>query len=227
MAVFSNQGKKGGKYQLSIGGGFKPHTEVVEILSCERSTADAHGNVTVQMSHGKQSNVLEFSNPPPKALINALVRCRRSLLTSPTARCSQGILPYYQSQRLWPLRRTEEGSDYRQQLNELDWCQETVLSRARTNPCSHACHVHHVRFCLLALLSPSRLRRWTNLKCTCCSIMPLREPYGVPWIIPRRAFLRKEMIYIVIQVFFTFMRDMLISLRISTLINELILNLRA
>lgn len=52
VAVFSNQGEKGGKYELNVGGGFAPNEQVMEILSCDKSSADAHGNITVQMGQG-------------------------------------------------------------------------------------------------------------------------------------------------------------------------------
>jgi len=46
VPVFSNQGEKGGKYTINLGG-FTPNTEVMDILECERQTANNKGNITV------------------------------------------------------------------------------------------------------------------------------------------------------------------------------------
>ncbi|KAN0071172.1 Glycoside hydrolase superfamily [Elaphomyces granulatus] len=53
VAVFSNQGSPGGSYQLQLGGGFAPGTQVMEILGCTKTTADNTGNITVQMGGGE------------------------------------------------------------------------------------------------------------------------------------------------------------------------------
>jgi alpha-amylase len=53
VAVFSNQGSQGGSYQLQLGGGFAPGTQVMEILGCTKATADNTGNITVQMGGGE------------------------------------------------------------------------------------------------------------------------------------------------------------------------------
>ena len=53
VAVFSNQGSKGGKYQLSVPGGFEPGTEVMEIMKCTKSNANKAGNVTALMDGGQ------------------------------------------------------------------------------------------------------------------------------------------------------------------------------
>jgi alpha-amylase len=53
VAVFSNQGSQGGSYQLQLGGGFAPGTDVMEILGCTKTTADGAGNITVQMGGGE------------------------------------------------------------------------------------------------------------------------------------------------------------------------------
>jgi alpha-amylase len=53
VSVFSNQGSKGGSYELNLEGGFAPGTEVMEILNCTRLTANSAGNITVQMGAGE------------------------------------------------------------------------------------------------------------------------------------------------------------------------------
>jgi alpha-amylase len=53
VSVFSNQGTKGGKYTLSVGDGFAPGIVVVEVLGCTKATADAKGNITVDMGAGE------------------------------------------------------------------------------------------------------------------------------------------------------------------------------
>ena len=52
VAVFSNQGSQGGKYELSVPNGFAPGTEVMEILNCTKSSANSAGNVTALMEGG-------------------------------------------------------------------------------------------------------------------------------------------------------------------------------
>lgn len=53
VSVFSNQGSKGGKYQLALPGGFAPGTEAMEVLSCTKITANSVGNITVEMGAGE------------------------------------------------------------------------------------------------------------------------------------------------------------------------------
>ncbi|KAL2851781.1 glycoside hydrolase superfamily [Aspergillus pseudodeflectus] len=53
VSVFSNQGAGGGPYNLTIPGAFKPGTEVVEVLSCKKVTADKEGRITVEMDEGE------------------------------------------------------------------------------------------------------------------------------------------------------------------------------
>ena len=52
VAVFSNQGSKGGSYQLQVGGAFDPNTEVMEVVTCQKQTANKAGNITVKMGQG-------------------------------------------------------------------------------------------------------------------------------------------------------------------------------
>lgn len=79
VAVFSNQGQKGGKYELNVGGGFAPNEHVMEVLSCDKSSADAHGNITVQMGQGM------YLRRGPLMLV--------VLTLTIIIRCSQGLLP--------------------------------------------------------------------------------------------------------------------------------------
>ncbi|KAL2008595.1 hypothetical protein VTN00DRAFT_6789 [Thermoascus crustaceus] len=53
VSVFSNQGSKGGAYQLAPSEEFAPGTEVMEILNCKKVTADNVGNITVEMGAGE------------------------------------------------------------------------------------------------------------------------------------------------------------------------------
>ncbi|RJE21427.1 alpha-amylase [Aspergillus sclerotialis] len=53
VSVFSNQGSKGGKYQLALQGGFAPGMDVMEILGCTRLTSNEVGNITVEMGAGE------------------------------------------------------------------------------------------------------------------------------------------------------------------------------
>jgi alpha-amylase len=54
VGVFSNQGEKGGEYQLSVGpGAFDVGTEVIEVFSCTKSQANEAGNVTALMGAGE------------------------------------------------------------------------------------------------------------------------------------------------------------------------------
>ncbi|KAL6237343.1 hypothetical protein BDW75DRAFT_228842 [Aspergillus navahoensis] len=53
VSVFSNQGSQGGPYNLTIPGAFKSGTEVIEVLSCERVTADHEGKIVVEMDEGE------------------------------------------------------------------------------------------------------------------------------------------------------------------------------
>lgn len=53
VSVFSNQGSKGGKYQLSLQGGFAPGIQVMEVLGCLEHTANEVGNITVEMGAGE------------------------------------------------------------------------------------------------------------------------------------------------------------------------------
>lgn len=53
VAVFSNQGEKGGDYELSVGpGAFQEGMEVMEVLDCTKSNANEAGNVTALMGGG-------------------------------------------------------------------------------------------------------------------------------------------------------------------------------
>ncbi len=53
VAVFSNQGEKGGVYELSVGpGAFATGTEVMEVFNCTKSNANEAGNVTAKMGGG-------------------------------------------------------------------------------------------------------------------------------------------------------------------------------
>ncbi|KAL4791514.1 glycoside hydrolase superfamily [Aspergillus venezuelensis] len=54
VPAFSNQGSRGGQYNLTIKDAFKPGTEVVEILSCARSTVNEEGEMTVHMNEGQR-----------------------------------------------------------------------------------------------------------------------------------------------------------------------------
>ncbi|KAL2851994.1 glycoside hydrolase superfamily [Aspergillus pseudoustus] len=53
VSVFSNQGSRGGPYNLTIPAAFKPGTEVVEVLSCKKVIADREGKITVDMDEGE------------------------------------------------------------------------------------------------------------------------------------------------------------------------------
>ncbi|KAL5001265.1 glycoside hydrolase superfamily [Aspergillus recurvatus] len=53
LSVFSNQGSQAGPYNLTIPGAFKPGTEVIEVLSCEKVTADHEGKIVVEMGEGE------------------------------------------------------------------------------------------------------------------------------------------------------------------------------
>ncbi|KAF7513129.1 hypothetical protein GJ744_010525 [Endocarpon pusillum] len=54
VAVFSNQGEKGGEYELSVGpGAYETGTEVIEVFSCTKSNANEAGNVTALMGAGE------------------------------------------------------------------------------------------------------------------------------------------------------------------------------
>jgi alpha-amylase len=54
VGVFSNQGEKGGDYELSVGpGAFDVGTEVIEVFGCEKSKANEAGNVTAKMGKGE------------------------------------------------------------------------------------------------------------------------------------------------------------------------------
>ncbi|KAL4961922.1 alpha-amylase [Aspergillus stella-maris] len=53
VSVFSNQGSHGGQYNLTIKDAFKPETEIIEVLSCARSTVDEEGEMTVHMDKGQ------------------------------------------------------------------------------------------------------------------------------------------------------------------------------
>ncbi|KAL4953703.1 glycoside hydrolase superfamily [Aspergillus filifer] len=53
VSVFSNQGSRGGAYNLTIEDAFKPETEVIEVLSCARSTVNEDGGMTVYMNKGQ------------------------------------------------------------------------------------------------------------------------------------------------------------------------------
>lgn len=53
VAVFSNQGEKGGEYELSVGpGAYAVGTEVIEVFNCTKSKANEAGNVTALMGGG-------------------------------------------------------------------------------------------------------------------------------------------------------------------------------
>jgi alpha-amylase len=53
VAVFSNQGEKGGKYELSVGpGAFAVGMDVTEVVNCTTSKANEAGNVTALMEGG-------------------------------------------------------------------------------------------------------------------------------------------------------------------------------
>lgn len=54
VAVFSNQGERGGEYELSVGpGAYDIGTEVIEVFSCTKSNANEAGNVTALMGAGE------------------------------------------------------------------------------------------------------------------------------------------------------------------------------
>ena len=52
VGVFSNQGTKGGAYELALAGGYAPGTNVTEVFSCKTQAANNVGNITVQMNMG-------------------------------------------------------------------------------------------------------------------------------------------------------------------------------
>ena len=52
VAVFSNQGAKGGSYELQLGNAFEPGTNVTEVLSCNTTVANEAGNITALMGAG-------------------------------------------------------------------------------------------------------------------------------------------------------------------------------
>lgn len=48
----NNKSSKGDSYEISVGG-FQPDEQVVEVLGCRTSAADAAGNVTMYMGQGE------------------------------------------------------------------------------------------------------------------------------------------------------------------------------
>jgi alpha-amylase len=52
LSVFSNQGAGGGPYNLTVPGAYKPGTEVMEVLTCKKVTADKEGKIMVEMDEG-------------------------------------------------------------------------------------------------------------------------------------------------------------------------------
>ena len=53
VAIFSNQGSKGGAYELQLGpNAFQPGTNVTEVLSCNTTVANEAGNITAFMGAG-------------------------------------------------------------------------------------------------------------------------------------------------------------------------------
>jgi len=52
VTVLSNQGSKGGSYELSVPNAGLPGTEFTEIFNCTTVSANNAGNITVQMSGG-------------------------------------------------------------------------------------------------------------------------------------------------------------------------------
>lgn len=82
VSVFSNQGSKGGKYQLALQGGFAPGMDVMEILGCSRLTSNEVGNITVEMGAGEPkiffpmsqlngSGLCGFTNQKKSSTINS------------------------------------------------------------------------------------------------------------------------------------------------------------
>lgn len=53
VSVFSNQGSRGGPYELTVPAAFKPGTEAIDVLSCNRVTADDEGKLTIEMDAGR------------------------------------------------------------------------------------------------------------------------------------------------------------------------------
>ncbi|KAL4803490.1 glycoside hydrolase superfamily [Aspergillus unguis] len=53
VAIYSNQGSRGGPYELAIPGAFAPGTRAVDVLSCSEITADDEGVITVEMNAGR------------------------------------------------------------------------------------------------------------------------------------------------------------------------------
>ncbi|KAL5336430.1 glycoside hydrolase superfamily [Aspergillus crustosus] len=60
VSVFSNQGSQGGAYRLTIPGTFAAGTEVMEVLSCRRVTAEKEGKITVEMDAGEPKAFYPF-----------------------------------------------------------------------------------------------------------------------------------------------------------------------
>jgi len=52
VSVFSNQGSKGGAYQLVVPGAAQPGTNLTEVFNCTTVTANSAGNITVDMGAG-------------------------------------------------------------------------------------------------------------------------------------------------------------------------------
>jgi len=52
VAVYSNQGSKGGQYDLVVPGAFAAGTEAFEVTNCTKVTANEAGNITVSMGAG-------------------------------------------------------------------------------------------------------------------------------------------------------------------------------
>lgn len=53
VTVLSNQGEKGGSYELSVPNAGLPGTEFTEIFNCTTVSANSAGNITVQMGGGQ------------------------------------------------------------------------------------------------------------------------------------------------------------------------------
>ncbi|PYH94222.1 putative alpha-amylase [Aspergillus ellipticus CBS 707.79] len=53
VSVFSNQGARGGPYQLKVAGAYSPGTEVMEMLNCTKLNATDAGDINVDMNAGE------------------------------------------------------------------------------------------------------------------------------------------------------------------------------
>jgi alpha-amylase len=88
VGVFSNQGERGGEYELSVGpGAFETGMEVIEVFNCTTSNANEAGNVTALMGGGLPRAFF------PTAQMNGSGLCGYSSDTAAASNTSSGAQP--------------------------------------------------------------------------------------------------------------------------------------